>query len=122
MDNPPSNSPAQRHPTLIRLLLVRGVWFVALFFTVGAILTYAAVCSFPRSGASDPLTGWPRFQEALGIMILRVAQAPFDWLGSSLSAGMLEVLACAFWAFVLYGFSAWARRPRWVFKPLLPPV
>lgn len=73
--------------------MVHGGWFIGLALGIGVILCYATVSSFPRPGASAPLEGMARFQESLGLAILRVAESPVSWLGNSRGAGTRGGLA-----------------------------
>ena len=120
MKAPSSNKPehevtAQRRRRL-RLIAGRAVWLGFSLFCVGALLAFAAVASFPRAGASEPLSGAAAFQESCGIAIMRVTHYPFWWLCHLVGTGGTEILVCSFWAAVCYTPFALLRWPYWVFR------
>lgn len=109
-----------QHRWSLRAIVVRALWFCLLFLCVGALLVWAAVVSFPRAGASEPLSGGAACQERCGIVIMRVTHYPFYGLEHFFGAGGTEVLIWIFGAAVCYTPFALFRWPRWVFR--LPPT
>ena|SRR5215472_1043469 len=105
-----------QHRTSLRLIAVPAVWFCLVFLCVGAMLVFAAVVSFPRAGASEPLRGVAAFQESCGIVVGRVTHYPFYWLAHFIGVGGTEILIWIFWAASCYTAFALLRWPHWVFR------
>jgi len=109
------NSTAERRRSF-QPFVVRAVWFCLVLFCVGAMLACAAVVSFPRPGASEPLRGAAAFQEKCGIAVMQVTHYPFHRFDHFIGRGGTEVVVWIFWATVGYTPFALLRWPRWVFR------
>jgi hypothetical protein len=104
----------------LRPIVVHAVWFCLLLLCVGAMLALAAVVSFPRTGASEPLSGAAAFQESCGMAIMRFTHYPFYWVDRFVGTGGTEIVVWVFWAAVSYTLFALLRWPNWVFRLAAP--
>lgn len=103
------------HRTRIQTVVIRFVWFAALFFLVAGLSLYAVASSFPLPGGSAQREGMAAFHESVGIFIMTVIHSPFSWLYQYVNDNTAGLLVWLVWATGLYGLSALVRRPRWVF-------